>query len=208
MIKVVCNIILIFRWYSLQKRSLCVWHSVQYTITRRNLRFLWCPKKREKMSKMTGRCHGMSSKIGQKKTSPTSEKSQLNIEDVCRRHLFLTFLCGDISCAMWMPRRRHISGNFTGSATWEWISSEGLVMWRMTWSRQNLTWRRENLTWTRQNMTWRATSAEFGWDFHCSFGRQRHHLDVPCDIRYVSADIFDDTVVFPEMSILTRAMSI
>ena len=136
------------------------------------------------MSMLTGKMSiVMSPKICQKETSLTSKKSEKNIEDVCRRHPFLTFLCGDVSCAIWMPRRRHISGNFTGSATWEWISSDGLVMWRMTWS--------------RQNMTWRATSAEFGWDFHCSFGRQRHHGDVPCDIRYVSADICDETWCFP-----------
>jgi len=63
---------------------------------------------------------------------------------------------------MWMPRHCHINGNFTGSATCEYISSDGLVMWKMTWSRQNLTWRQENMTWTRQNLTWRATSVEVG----------------------------------------------
>ncbi len=150
------------------------------------------------MSMLTGKMSiVMSPKICQKKTSLTSKKSEKNIEDVCRRHPFLTFLCGDVRCAMWMPRCRHISGNFTGSATWEWMAAAGFVMWRMTWSRQNLTWRRENLTWTCQDMTSRAPSAEFGWDFHCSFGRQRHHGDVPCDIRYVSADICDDTWCFP-----------
>jgi hypothetical protein len=30
-----------------------------------------------------------------------------------------------------MPRRRHISGRITGRATWEWISSDRLVMWRV-----------------------------------------------------------------------------
>ena len=45
-------------------------------------------------------------------------------------------------------------------------------------------------------------------DFHYSFGRHGHHLDVPCDIHYVSAYIPYDTVVFAETSILTHAMSI
>ena len=64
------------------------------------------------------------------------------------------------------------------------------------------------MTWTRQKMTWHAPSAEFGAVFECSCGRQDVHLDVPCDIRCVLADILGDTVVFAETSVLTRAMSI
>jgi len=43
--------------------------------------------------------------------------------------------------------------------------------------------------------------------FHCSIRRQWHQRDVPCDIYYVFADIFDDIAVFPKMSVLTFAMS-
>ena len=82
------------------------------------------------------------------------------------------------------------------------------MMWRMTWSHQNLTWRRENLTWTCQNMTWPTSSAKFGAIFHYSFARHEHHLDIPCDIRYVLAHIPYDTMVFAETFVLTRAMSI
>ena len=64
------------------------------------------------------------------------------------------------------------------------------------------------MTWTRQDMTWHAKSAEFGAIFHYSFGCHGHHLDVPCDICYVSAYIPYDIVVFVETSVLTRAMSI
>ena len=45
-------------------------------------------------------------------------------------------------------------------------------------------------------------------DFHYSFVRHGHHLDVPCDIRYVLAYIPYDIVVFAETFVLTRAMSI